>query len=148
MVDPILGGRAPVAPPGSATDHHHHHHHHHNNYRHQIIMIMIMIMIIIIIIVIRSSSLSSTHHHHHHYQIIIIDIITFNLPGPLYTSAGAASVGWQGEIAPPPPCFFFCLSPQSGTVMMIIPLPHYGKNFRSDKIMCRSPPPLPPPHPR
>ena len=49
--------------------------------------------------------------------------------------------------------FFFCLSAQSLTVIMIIPLPHYGNNFSTQKKkkMCREKcvgaPPPPPPSP-
>ena len=47
---------------------------------------------------------------------------------------GAASGGWPGGLAPLPLCFFFvCLSAQSRTVMMIIPLPHYGKYFATKR---------------
>ena len=68
--------------------------------------------------------------------------------------------GWQGGKPPPPPpppygfglwffFVFFGLSAQSRTVMMIIPLPHYGNNFATKKIgrknCVRVPPPPPPP---
>ena len=42
-----------------------------------------------------------------------------------------------GGNSPPPYGFglfgFFCLSAQSRTVMMMIPLPHYGNNFATKK---------------
>ena len=45
--------------------------------------------------------------------------------------------------------FFFCLSAQSRTVMVIIPLPHYDNFstnvFRSEKKCVEVPPPPPPP---
>ena len=44
---------------------------------------------------------------------------------------------------------FFCLSAQSRTVMMVIPLPHYGNNFATKNFgrkKCVGVPP-PPPHP-
>ena len=42
--------------------------------------------------------------------------------------------------------FFFCLSAQSRTLMMIIPLPHYGNNFATKFVgrkrnVTESPPP-------
>ena len=62
---------------------------------------------------------------------------------------------WQGAIPRPPmvlaffSSFFSRLSAQSRTVMMIIPLPHYGNNFATKNFgrgkMCQSPPPPPPP---
>ena len=52
--------------------------------------------------------------------------------------------GGKGAIAPPPPCFllffFFCLSAQSRTAMIIIPLPHYGNHF-TIKFFCLVPAP-------
>ena len=68
----------------------------------------------------------------------------------------ARRLGVAGGAIPPMVLAFFvlfCLSAQSRTVMMIIPLPvpHYGnnfatKNFCREKNMSESPPPPPPPH--
>ena len=69
---------------------------------------------------------------------------------------GAASGGWQGGGGAIAPLwvlafFFFACQAQSRTVMMIIPLLHYGNNFGTNffgwKKKCVGAPPPPPPPP-
>ena len=70
----------------------------------------------------------------------------------IYTQARGQGVAGGGGQLPPMffVCVLFCLSAQWRTVMMIIPLPHYGNNFATKffgqkKSVSDAPPPPPPP---